>query len=290
MIGIYCITNILNGKNYIGQSIDIESRWRNHCKNHTNPNSSSYKTYFYQALRKYGIENFSFRVVEECLEEELDEKEVKWISILHSNDRGRGYNTTIGGDGVRGYWDKPVYQYDLDGNFVAEYKSTQEAKRQTGITSIEWCCNDGGKSAGGYMWSRIKYDAMPKYVRGHITTEVHQYGLDGKYIQSFPSILEASNVTGVAYGNISSCILSSSQARGGDYMWTAKKVDSLKPYKRNGRKPSPVRQLDRNGNIIAEYESLTAAFRATGIRSGNIWGCCEGRSKMAGGYQWQYTN
>lgn len=139
------------------------------------------------------------------------------------------------------------------------------------------------------MWSRIKYDTMPKYVRGHITTEVHQYGLDGKYIQSFPSILKASNVTVVAYGNISSCVRSRSQVRSGNYMWTLDKVDSLPSYKRNGRKPSPVTQLDVDGNIVAQYESMTAAFKATGIRNGSIWRCCEDNSNIAGGYRWKYT-
>lgn len=288
MIGIYCITNTINTKKYIGQSIDIDARWYNHRKDYRNPKSSSYNTYFYQALRKYGIENFSFDVIEECMEYELDTKEISWIDKLHTNNREYGYNTTNGGDGVRGYWDKPVYQYSLDGEFIAAYKSVKDAQRQIGITDVGYCASGKGKSAGGYIWSYIKFDSMPKYVRGHTTTEVYQYALDGTYMQSYPSILEASKSTGVAYRNINSCIHSDSQIRGGDYMWTNKKFNCLPPYKRNLRKSPPVIQFGLDGNIVAEYDSLAGANEATGVPKINISRCCKGHSKTAGGYRWQY--
>lgn len=47
---------------------------------------------------------------------------------------------------------KPVLQYTFDGEFVAEYPSIHEAKRQTGITNISFCCSCKRKSAGGYIW------------------------------------------------------------------------------------------------------------------------------------------
>ena len=50
-----------------------------------------------------------------------------------------------------------------------------------------------------------------------------------------------------------------------------------------------VVQLDDNDNFIAMYESGKAAMRATGIRDGNINRCCQGKSKHAGGYKWQFA-
>lgn len=69
MIGIYKITNKINGKCYIGQSNDIERRWKEHKNSFSNPNVSDYESKKNRAFRKYGIENFDFQVLEEtCLE------------------------------------------------------------------------------------------------------------------------------------------------------------------------------------------------------------------------------
>lgn len=91
MIGIYLITNKINGKNYIGQSIDIARRWRQHRE------AVSYgQTPLYKAIRKYGIENFDFCILEECSKEELNDKEIQYIEQY--NSYFCGYNQTRGGD------------------------------------------------------------------------------------------------------------------------------------------------------------------------------------------------
>lgn len=100
MIGIYKITNQINGKVYIGQSIDIEARWLRHRRDSKIENSL-----LYRAMRKYGIENFTFEVVEECSIEELDYKEEFYIEKYRSYigyEDCNGYNMTLGGGGVRG--------------------------------------------------------------------------------------------------------------------------------------------------------------------------------------------
>lgn len=90
MIGIYCYTNKLNGKQYVGQSIDIEQRRRQHEKDFKNEKSA-----FHDAILKYGIENFIFSILEECSAQELDEKENFWITKL--NTYYGGYNCNMGG-------------------------------------------------------------------------------------------------------------------------------------------------------------------------------------------------
>ena len=72
MIGIYKIENLLNHKCYVGQSIHIERRWQEHCR-------PSAKSIISNAIKKYGKENFSFQILEECSEDELDEKEIFYI-------------------------------------------------------------------------------------------------------------------------------------------------------------------------------------------------------------------
>lgn len=93
MTGIYKITNKINGKCYIGQSTLIEKRWSNHKNTSCNPTSTAYEYPLYRAFRKYGIENFSFEVLEECNNSELNEKERYWIKYYNPE-----YNQTIGGD------------------------------------------------------------------------------------------------------------------------------------------------------------------------------------------------
>ena len=51
----------------------------------------------HKAMRKYGIDNFSFEVLEECDIERLDEREQYWIAYLDSMNREKGYNLVSGG-------------------------------------------------------------------------------------------------------------------------------------------------------------------------------------------------
>lgn len=97
MIGIYKITNKCNGKCYIGQAIDIKSRWRKHRCAYHNPNSHAYNYPLYKAIRKYGLKNFSFEVLEECSKAELNEREMFYIAKYQANTR-QGYNQNDGGN------------------------------------------------------------------------------------------------------------------------------------------------------------------------------------------------
>lgn len=98
--GIYKIENKINGHCYIGQSTDILRRWRNHKTVANNENHEDKEYPLYRAIRKYGIENFDFSILEECKVEELNEKELYYIQKY--NSYFNGYNQTIGGNQGKG--------------------------------------------------------------------------------------------------------------------------------------------------------------------------------------------
>lgn len=92
-MGIYKITNLLNKKIYIGQSVNISNRWKDHIKcgcGIDTPNNILYK-----AMLKDGIENFIFEKLENCNKDDLNDREKYWINFFHSQEYG--YNMTIGG-------------------------------------------------------------------------------------------------------------------------------------------------------------------------------------------------
>lgn len=99
MIGIYKITNQINKKSYIGQSVNIKQRWRAHRTRAFN--SDELEKPLYRAIRKYGLKNFNFEILEECKKEDLNCKEKYWIAYFNTNDPDFGYNLTIGGDSVK---------------------------------------------------------------------------------------------------------------------------------------------------------------------------------------------
>lgn len=102
MIGIYKITNKINGKLYIGFSNNIERRFREHKYRGTQyEKNPEWDKPLYRAMRKYGIENFSFEIIEECTIETADEREIYWINYYDSYNRG--YNATTGGSNPTKY-------------------------------------------------------------------------------------------------------------------------------------------------------------------------------------------
>ena len=98
MIGIYKIENLINGKVYIGQSRNIEKRWTAHRTRPFNQNAKQYDSPLYRSIRKYGLENFSFVVLEQTSIEDLDDREKYWIEHYDSHNKENGYNLTDGGE------------------------------------------------------------------------------------------------------------------------------------------------------------------------------------------------
>lgn len=94
LCGIYKITNNINGKIYIGQSINIKARWKDHIN--TLNRNDSHSVLLQRAWNKYGQENFSFEILELCSEDMLDEVETKYIDLYDS--RNNGYNIEPGGN------------------------------------------------------------------------------------------------------------------------------------------------------------------------------------------------
>lgn len=88
--GVYSITNIKNGKLYIGSSKHIHRRWREH-KNLLNKNMHHSK-HLQKAWNKYGEDNFIFEIVEECDEDLLITREQYYIDLYSSADNYYGYN------------------------------------------------------------------------------------------------------------------------------------------------------------------------------------------------------
>lgn len=90
MTGIYQITNLINGKSYVGQSKNLKERLKAHkCI------SKEANVPLKRAYEKYGIENFKFEIIEYCDEKELDEREIYYIA-----ERNPEYNLTSGGCGA----------------------------------------------------------------------------------------------------------------------------------------------------------------------------------------------
>lgn len=95
MTGIYKIIDLTNNKIYIGQSMDIENRWHYYKYPPKNPTQR-----IVRVIKQKGYDNFKFEVIETCLPEELDQKEVYWINYYNSYQDG--YNDSPGGENNRG--------------------------------------------------------------------------------------------------------------------------------------------------------------------------------------------
>lgn len=112
---IYKVTNLINKKVYIGQTIDLEQRKRNHKSESYNQKSSGYKYAFHSAIRKYGWDNFTWEILEETTDDldEMNNREQYCCSLL--NNINVGYN-----------FKRPELQYPLSPYHSLFDKKTQD--------------------------------------------------------------------------------------------------------------------------------------------------------------------
>lgn len=123
--GIYCFTNLINGRQYVGASNNIKRRYSEHIS----PKRRNIPFAIYKAFKKYGIENFKFEVLE--IVEDLSilfEKEIAWIDILKPR-----YNQNKGGLGNLGMQVKESVKSVLREKAKAQWNSKTEEEKKMHI-------------------------------------------------------------------------------------------------------------------------------------------------------------
>lgn len=134
---IYVITNKINGKQYVGKTNNtVQERWKEHCTDSKKFRCN--KRPLYDAMNKYGIENFSIQILEKCSWEEASLKEIYWIGKLDTYQNG--YNATLGGDG------KVLYDYREIANKYKELLNQQKTASffNCDIHTVKTACEQMG--------------------------------------------------------------------------------------------------------------------------------------------------
>jgi group I intron endonuclease len=234
--GIYIFRNIINGKEYIGQSMDIKYRFVKH--------KCDRRAVIHKAFIKYGIENFQVYVeyFPNATDEELGEMEknlIKECCTMVPN----GYNVAEGGVINRGWKmsddakkhlskinkgkpsliKKMVSMFTKSGDFVKTFDSIKSASVSIGILSsgISACCTGIQKSAGGYVW---KFDDGSQSQTNNETylnlktKKVSQFSKDNVFIKTWDSASEAGRNFTINRSRISACCTGRKKSTGG-FIW-----------------------------------------------------------------------
>lgn len=175
MAFIYCITNRINNKKYIGKTtLALSKRFREHCCE-ANKNRAKNRP-LYKAMIKYGISNFTIDLLIECDTDDLEFYEILFINKY--NTYHNGYNATKGGDG------RILFDYDY---IVKLYKSGKNIKEVAKEVS---CTEDTVIKILNV--NNIKRHPLPNVKRGLSTSKpVDRFSLQGNYIDSFDSCSQA---------------------------------------------------------------------------------------------------
>jgi group I intron endonuclease len=308
MIGyIYIITNNINGKQYVGQTIQtIQQRFSGHkasVKNHLD------NMYLHKAMNKYGIENFDVREITsvelntlEELSEELNFLE-KYYIAEYNTLAPNGYNLTKGGAESAEWIKLKVDEYDLDENFIQTHNSLIDASRSmstTTNTAIRKCGNGVSKFAFQRIW-RFHGDPLDKYElpdvtianRGYKKAPVDKYSTKGAFICSYDSMSTAELDLGIDISicHISECCKGQLYTAYG-FVWRYK-GEPFDKYTQKDKRFTKCAVYDLNNVLIGIFDSILDACNYLGIdykkANSHISQCCQGKRKTTCGYIWKYS-
>lgn len=312
MIGIYKITNKVNGKVYIGQSDNITARWQKHRKTAFNPNNRCYNYPLYRAIRKYGLDNFEFEIIEECPVEELDNKELLYISKYKAF--GQGYNQTAGGIHARRYCrftDKEVDE------IILRLKTTTDSMGK--ISKDYKVANSTISAINRGEYYRRNSETYPIRDATYLGRQVKKHNSHPHKTKAYTPRLEKRTRTRPEPAALARLVVEKGfEAVGREYNVSGKTISKWcqnygLPYKRKEltewyrqqmgisvptRKKTPiseiikpVAQIDmQTGQIISIFPSINAARKTfSDSRSPGISEVCRGKRKSAYGYFWKYV-
>ena len=176
---IYKIQNLINDNVYIGQTVKtVEKRFQQHRNNYDKPYFSQLT--LYKAFKKYGLENFSFEVIEETENEKLDEREKYWIDYYDSYKNG--YNMTLGGRLIE------LYKWDLQ-EIIDLYHIHKSARKVAEIigcdhSTIDNLLNSNNipRYSKGEQFNRIVcLEKQGVFEKFNSTREAAQWLIDNQY-------------------------------------------------------------------------------------------------------------
>lgn len=260
-----------------------------------------------RAISKHGADNFKFRVIEECRDDNVNERETFWIEKLDACGKN-GYNITLGGDGIkkpRKYWanhphSKPVSCYTLEGEWVRDYDSLGLAainvsgKKKS--SSIRFCIKGVTFQAFGYRWAWK--GEQPKVIEKRVNVRGVVYGINPtlgrkKMWNSIADAAEEVNGNRKNNANIKLSLDSEDNNKLSAYSWYFFRTKPVKwePAKRNAFTTESARVASKKGNEnrkksvygvsittgeVVKFESILSAshfIKGEGNRNAvpNIW-------------------
>lgn len=182
---VYLITNLINGKWYVGQTIrPLEERWERHI--HVGKRDSKY--HLYKSIKKYGIENFKIQKIEECdTIEELDYLEQYYIAMLHSNDEIFGYNKTSGGAGTHSHICTEEQKRQLSERMKGHKiwvgrKHTEETKRKISVAR-KGKTNQLGRKRSEESKQKMRIAKLGKKLSSEHIEKIRQNSLNRKHTE-----------------------------------------------------------------------------------------------------------
>lgn len=292
-------------KNYVGiTSMDPQKRW--------GYKGSGYKNQvFYNAIQKYGWDNFQHKIIAENLTaEEAKSLEISLIKELESHVSKNGYNVTLGGDGFLG-----VKRFGENNSFYGKHHTDESKKKMrehhrdyNGSNSPFYGRHHTEESKKklreahllkpgehGYNYGKhTNSDERKKQIGLEHSVPIYQFDMELNFISEYPNIKTASEKTGYTRRVISIC-LRGQRKIDKDYIWVYKKdVPNIAEFqntykiKKNIVNKIPVYQFDKEFNFISEYEDITDAEVTTEITKSLIKRSCNGEQFTSGGYVWRY--
>lgn len=303
---IYETTNNINGMKYIGKkTYDKKGLWKTYLGS---------GIYLKRAINKYGKNNFSRIILEECnSKDKLDKQECYWIEFYNAVNSDKYYNIASGGDGgntIQGFNEEKLLELKkLHSQKLLEHHKNREVDFNSKLTkdivvnviiprlkNNEFnsdIAKDLNISSGTIddirqhrTWKKytknIIFDDISNRKRGRISKKVSQYSLDGIKLKCFNSASEAGKSVDASPKMIMDvCSGNKRQCRG--YIWRYEN-DLFDKYNIINHCCVKIDKYSNNGKYICTYNSINEANNS--IDRGDVRTVLNGKAKSAGGYFW----
>lgn len=185
--------------------------------------------------------------------------------------------------GKRAYIHRLVAQAFIQNpNNYTDVNHKNEVKRDNRVENLEWCDKKYNNNYG--TGKRRMIESRNAHKKWNAEREIHMYDLNGVYVRSFRSVVEAARYFNCSDSNIRPIIDKRHRSSFG-YMFSSIKADKIEGYKRNV--VIAVQQYTLNGVLINTFPTITEAARSTGSNISKISACLKGRRKQTNGFKWE---